>query len=212
MVGEDKLIYVADTGNCRISIFNQQGLYLSNIPLLKPKQRPILLRSYWQDLYCLTDDALILWIPLSGEKIVQQQISAASISSFDILPSGRIALVDGKAQKLRIYNGKVKEYEYFSQSSKAEFPHFKSIYLIRYDEVNQQLVIMDKAVKKTRVLKFYAALNTKQSIILDLNESLQTVLSWAAEPGIDHWTIQARMRRARLLLTPLSPDTSWKIP
>lgn len=191
VVGEDKLIYVADSKNCRISVFDKQGIYVRNIPLPEAKQRPILLRSTGQDLYCLTSDSVILKIPLCENEKIQQLISTPFISSFDIMAPGRIAIVNGKTQKLTIYKGKEKELEYFSQSKKADFPHFKSIYLIRYDKAKQQFAIMDKGAKFTRLLNFYSALDVSQAIRLSLNDELQTVLTWETSQGINKWIVQA---------------------
>lgn len=191
VVASDGNLYVADTGNRRISVFNQHDTFVKNIELQRSNQGPILLRSSGEDLYCLTSDFVILRIPLAESKRVIQMVSIKGISSFDIIADGKIAFVEKATQKLRIYKGNVREFEYFTKSSTAAFPHFADIYLLRYDAAQRRLAIMDSKAPSTRFLYFYAALDDAQSIQIALDDNLQTKLSWERSPGINNWIVQA---------------------
>lgn len=193
VVTSDGNLYVADTGNRRISVFNQHDTFSRNISLLRNTQRPTLLRSTDTDLYCLSDDSVIMKIALQGGQRPTRVASEKGISSFDIIADGRLAYVDKTSQKLKIYNGNIREYELLSRSSTGNFPHFASIYMIRFDTQKQSLAIMDSKTRSARFLNFYPALDDTQTIRMVLNEQLNTVLSWEATPGINNWNIQANV-------------------
>lgn len=190
VAGSDGNLYVADTGNRRITVFNEYDTFARNIQLLRPSQRPILLRCSADDLYCLSEDSVIMKTPLKDGKRMGQLTAAKGIVSFDLIAKGRIGYVDKDTQKLKIYNGNVREYEYFTKSNSAAFPHFANIYLLRFDKVQQRLAIMDSKARSARFLYFYPALDDAKSIRLALSEGLKTVLSWEASPGIDNWIVQ----------------------
>lgn len=191
IAASDGNIFVADTENRRISIFNEHEIFVRTIPLLRSTQRPLLLRSDAEDLYCLSDDGVIMKTPLKGGKKMLRQVSEKGISSFDVLNEGRLALVELATQKLKIFRANVLESQYFTKSKSAVFPHFANVYLLRYDPHARRLVLMDSKAHATRYVHFYAALDQRQSIRMDLNDALQSVLSWQPSPGISNWIVQA---------------------
>ena len=195
VAASDGLLYIADTGNRRIAVFNQYETFVRNIPLLKQIQRPVLLRTSGEELFCLSSDNAIMRMNLKdGKKMSHVLELKEGISSFDLIMDGRMAVLEKAGQKLRIYKGNVREYTYFTKNSTAEFPHFAAVFLIRYDAAKQRLAIMDTKAKNSRYLNFYAALDGAQSIRLALTDDLKVMLSWDESPGIHNWIVKSTGR------------------
>jgi len=184
-------IFVADRGNNRISVFSEHLTFLENISLISKGQRPKLLRIYGDNLYCLSEDSMIMMHPLGERGGIRKLVAMKKISSFDLLEDGRLAFVDSQTQKLNIYSQNRRQYYFFSQDKKAEFPHFADITMLRYDPWRRRLTIMDSKAAAPRFLHFFAALDSAQQLTLSLNENMQVQLSWEASPGIKHWILEA---------------------
>lgn len=189
VVGADDLLYVADTGNRRISVFNEYELFVKNFSLKDAKQKPLLLRRSGNEIYCLSDSGEIYRIPLKDPRFMSVVTELKGANSFDFIMDGKLALLDNKRQKLMIYKGSTLEQEYFSRSSTGAFPHFADISFVRFDPFEQKMAVMDEKVGKLRYLHFFAALEGQQEIRMALDHNMKVELSWDVAKGINRWVL-----------------------
>lgn len=189
VIGTDGMIYVADWGNSRIAIFNENTMFIENIELNEQKLKPQLLRLSGAYLYFLANDSLIYEVPLANTRNISKLAEMKKISTFDVLYENRIGFIDGTSQQLYILFNNKSEHKYFSKSAKSAFPGFGDIYHIRYSPKDKSLFISDRLADSARKLSFYYSPKKPQTIRLTLNNNLQAQLEWETTEGISRWAI-----------------------
>jgi len=188
-IAPDGTVYIADWGNCRIAVFNENTAFLENIDLKDRKQKPDLLRIDAGSLYILVNGNSIFEMPLTDTKKFTPLASIKKISTFDILYDKRLGYIDGSNQQLCILYNNRSENKYFSFQAKSVFPGFSEISHIRYNEVDKTLFITDMVAKSARRLKFFYSPKKPHTIRLTLNQAKQAELSWDITEGINRWLV-----------------------
>lgn len=201
-------VYIADTGNFRISVWTEYGAFQENINLKKDKLQPRQLRVDNYFMYVLANKGELYKSRL--DDIQRDRITIASlprISSFDLLEDSRVAIVKGDIQELvilsvdstkparsstgRVCLGYKVDSRYFASSPSAEYPFFSDIFQIRYNSRDRILYISDSKVKTSRTLKFIAPPLIPQYVAVDINDKLQTVILWDQGDGIRRWSVNS---------------------
>ncbi|MCK9165210.1 MAG: 6-bladed beta-propeller [Candidatus Cloacimonas sp.] len=188
-IDSDGMIYIADWGNSRIAIFDENTAHIHNIELKAKGLKPQLLRISGQNLYFLANDSSIYQMFLNDDSTLKMITTAEKISTFDILYEDRLGYIDGITQQLNVIYDNNYEHRYFSKNAKGIFPGFGNIYLIRYNPYNKTLYICDKMAKYTRLLTFYYSPKKPQTIYFTVNKAKQAELSWEAAEGISNWIV-----------------------
>ncbi len=188
-IGENGLIYIADSGHGRISIFNEHNVFINNISMPYPKQKPLMLKAIDGKLYYLTSDNTIFLAQTSRPNYPSMYVADKGLSAFEIIYDGKFALLDGKNQVLKIVSSAGKEHELLAYDKNARFPFFAGIHKLRYIPSERKLAILDKKASKLRFLYFYAAPDRPDVISLALNDALQAELAWERMPGIEAWVV-----------------------
>jgi tetratricopeptide (TPR) repeat protein/sugar lactone lactonase YvrE len=189
VVAPDGMIYVADWGNSRIAVFNENTMFIENIELSEMKLKPQLLRLNGAYLYFLANDSMIYEITLANVKNINKLAEMKKITSFDILYENRLGFIDGTNQQLYILHNNKSEHKYFAKSAKSVFPGFGNIYHIRYNPVDRSLFISDRLADSVRKLSFYYSPKKPQTIRLTINQHLQAQLEWEITEGINRWVV-----------------------
>ncbi|MEN6444443.1 MAG: 6-bladed beta-propeller [Candidatus Cloacimonas sp.] len=188
-VDKEGMIYIADWGNSRIAVFDENTAHIRNIDLKSKVLKPQLLRISGQDLYFLANDTVIYKLSLTEDNTLQLVTSAGKISTFDLLYEDRVGYIDGITQQLNIiYNG-INEHRYFAKNVKGTFPCFADISLLRYNPYTKTLLICDKTANCARLLTFYYSPQKPQTVFFTVNSSKQAVLSWEVAEGISRWIV-----------------------
>ncbi len=188
-ISPDGTVYVADWGNSRIAVFNENTAFFDNISLIGRKLKPNLLRIHSGNLYFLANGNTLYEMPLTNTKKLTLLASHKKISTFDILYDNRLGYIEGTTQQLHILFKNGIENKYFSFQSKSIFPGFGAISHIRYNEADKTLFITDLAAKSARRLKFFYSPKKPQTIRLTINKNKQAELSWGITEGINRWLV-----------------------
>ena len=189
IVTADGSLYVAEMGNSRISIFNENAMFLGNINLKDKKLAPQVIRLRENTLLMLANGNSIYEIPLANPQDISLIVQAAKISGLDNLYENRIGYINAITQQLVILNSGKEEHKYFAKNSKAQFPNFANIYLVRYNDTEKSLLISDKGAKTARKLRFIYNPTKIHTLRLKLNAEAFTELSWDATVGIGKWRV-----------------------
>jgi tetratricopeptide (TPR) repeat protein/DNA-binding beta-propeller fold protein YncE len=192
VVAPDGMVYIADKGNSRIAVFNENSAFIENIDLRKMKLKPQLLRYSNGYLYFLANNSSIHEIPLSNYKEINTIAKVKAIPTFDVLYDNRIGFIDGSTQQLIILYNNKSEKTFFSSSAKAEFPGFGNITHIRYNSIDKTLLVNDSMADSARQLKFYYSPKKPQTIRLVINAQLNAELGWDVAEGINKWVVTER--------------------
>ena len=83
-IDSDGMIYIADWGNSRIAIFDENTAHIHNIELKAKGLKPQLLRISGQNLYFLANDSSIYQMFLNDDSTLKMITTAEKISTFDI--------------------------------------------------------------------------------------------------------------------------------
>lgn len=188
-IGETGLIYIADSGHGRISVFNEHNVFINTITMPYPRQKPMMLKAIDGKLYYLTSDDTIFMIQPSRPNAPSMHIADKALSAFEIIYDGRFALLNGNTQTMKIVGSAGKEHELLAYDKNARFPFFENIHRLRYIPSERKLAILDRKAPKLRFLHFYAAPDRPDVISLALNDNLQAELSWERMPGIESWMV-----------------------
>ncbi|MDZ4181801.1 MAG: 6-bladed beta-propeller, partial [Candidatus Cloacimonadaceae bacterium] len=166
-------IFVADTDNRRISIWNESGEYLSGIDLSKHKLKPRQIRINADGIYILANRGELMKILMNDKAPVLLPIAILkNIACFDLFDKGRIGLINHDNQQLILLDPDpskpslvqdmtqyryIEAGRYFAAQAGATFPYFEDIDLIRFDPRIQTLFISDTSLISTRILKFHGS-------------------------------------------------------
>lgn len=182
-------IYVSDFGARNIKIFSPSEAFLNTIPMIISEQKPILLRGYEDNLYCLCSDWTVIKITLNKlEKQVYMRLNKP-IKSFAVLGKDRLAFVDQKNQKLEIYQDNKLSETFFAKDAKSQFPHFSDLQCLSYDPYQRRIAISDAKADMVRYLHFYSAMGERSEMKMTLTEDMKVKLSWKAGVGVKNWRL-----------------------
>ncbi len=185
----DGLLYVADSGNSRISIFNENSMFIGNIELKESKLVPYQIRVKGNSLYMLANSNALYEIPLASPHLRNLIIQDSAISAFDLIYENRIGYINAISQQLVILNGTKVEHMYFAKNPKAVFPNFADIFQISYNDWEKSLIVSDTGASTARKLRFVYCPIKPQTIQMKLNKDALAEICWAVPEGISKWLV-----------------------
>ncbi|MDD2228786.1 MAG: tetratricopeptide repeat protein [Candidatus Cloacimonetes bacterium] len=189
VVTTDGVLYVAEMKNYRISIFNNNMMFIGSIDLKERKLAPEVIRLKGHTLLMLANGNSIYEIPLANPQQMKPVIQDTNISGVDYLHENRIGYINAITQQLVILNDNNVEYKYFAKNTKAQFPNFANIFLMRYNDTEKSVLISDRGANTARKLRFIYNPSRINTIRLRLNSEAFTELSWDAPEGINKWRV-----------------------
>lgn len=185
----DGYLYIAETGNSRISIFNENAIFIGVIELKDSKLVPQLIRIKGNSLYVLANGNSIYELSLANPQQSTLLTRDTKISSFDLMYENRIGYINAVTQQLVIlHNGKT-EHSYFAKNAKGIFPNFANIIRISYNDWEKSLIISDKGATTARKLRYIYNPVKPQSIKLKINSSSLAEIYWDVPEGISKWLV-----------------------
>ncbi|MDY0152522.1 MAG: tetratricopeptide repeat protein [Candidatus Cloacimonas sp.] len=208
----DGMIYVADSGNSRIAVFNENSAFIENIDLKDQKLKPQLLRLGTGYLYFMANGNSIHEVSLADSRKISVIASIKSIPTFDVLYENRIGFIDGETQQLVILFNNKREKTFFAKNTKSVFPCFGEIQHIRYNPDEKTLLLSDKLASSARQLRFYYSPKKPQTIRLQLNALLQAELSWDIAEGIGKWIVNEHTETESDAFNVSEPRYTIKLP
>lgn len=204
-IAPDGMIYVADWGNSRIAVFNENTMFIENIELATEKLKPQLLRLSGSYLFFLANEGKIYELPLSNTKKLTPLADMKKISTFDIIYDDRLGFIDGVSQQLYVLHNNKAEHKYFAFNPKAVFPGFAKISHIRYNPRDKSLFICDQLADSARKLSFYYSPKKPKTIHLGLNNNRKAELQWDIAEGINRWRITEESERGTFVYIVTEP-------
>ncbi len=187
--GNDGLVYVAEKGNSRITVLNENAMFAGIISLKEAKLTPLQVRFGNNNIYILANGNSIYEIPISNSNVKKPVVQGAKVSCFDIIHDGRIAWIDGVKQQLVVMFNGIEEYRFFSMNKSAAFPHFARIGQIRYSDRAKTIIVSDALMSKARVLRFIYCPVQPDLVQLGLSKEAFAEIKWKAANGISKWVV-----------------------
>lgn len=188
-IGDNGLIYIADSGHGRIAIFSEHRMFVDNITMPEPKLKPLMLKVYGDKLYYLSNADSVYELKLNNPQKASLFVNAPGLGAFELVYDGKAALLDKQKQSIKIVGKAGKELELLAFDKKAIFPFFANIHKLRYFPEERKLAILDINASHQRFLMFFAAPDRPDVITMSLNDAMQAVLSWERMPGIQGWQV-----------------------
>ena len=185
----DGMLYIAEAGNDRISIFNENAMFISSIDLSEAKLSPSQIKIRNNNLYILTNNNSIYQIPIANPQQRSLVAQSESISCFDMIYENHLGYIDGISQQLVIMNGNKEELRYLSKSPQAMFPNFGKITFIAYNDWEKTLLLCDAQAGKARKLRFIYCPTKLESVEAKINSAKQVELTWEVTEGISKWIV-----------------------
>lgn len=185
----DGMLYISEKGNDRISVFNENAMFINSIDLSDAKLSPGQIRIKSNNLFVLTNSNSIYQIPIATPLKRTLLAQSEMINCFDIIYENRLGYIDGVTQQLVIMNGSKEELRYLSKSPQATFPNFAKIEFIAYNDWEKSLHICDTQAGKSRKLRFIYCPTKLESVVAKINTDKQVEFTWEVSEGISKWIV-----------------------
>lgn len=187
--GNDGLIYIAEKTNSRITILNNETMFVGTVPLKESKLSPQKIRYANNSIYVLANGISIYEIPISNTNIKKPIVQGTKISSFDIIYENKLAWIDAATQQLVVMNNLAEEMRYFAMNKNAAFPHFANIAQIGYNDRYKSVLVSDSQLNRARVLRFIYCPVRPDLVSIGLTKDAYSEITWKAAEGIRRWLV-----------------------